>query len=91
MLPACFVLGVQSSKDSRPRNKAQYVIAGHCDYLKLFLVHSVQTILKSSIRLLIAVTAMVDSEFSSNDIKLEYLQSSDMLDYMIYIKKRPKS
>ena len=57
-LTARFVLAIKSNTDGQVKYKARYVIGGHRDELKQYLVHGAQTLQASSARLLLALAAI---------------------------------
>ena len=54
-LNARFVLGIKSDADGGVKYKARYVIGGHRDKLKHYMVHGAQTLQQSSARLLLTL------------------------------------
>ena len=84
-LTARFVLAIKSNADGKIKYKARYVIGGHRDRLKPFLVHGAQSLQASSARLLLALAAMLDFDVWSCDVKLAYLQSSEPLTRRVFI------
>ena len=54
-LTARFVLAIKSSTDDKIKYKARYVVGGHRDILKNYLVDGSQTLQASSARLLVAL------------------------------------
>ena len=66
--------------------KALFVIGGHRDKLKEFMVHSSQTLQPATIRLMLALAVMLGYEIWISDVKQAYLQSKDGLQRPIFIK-----
>ncbi len=62
ILPGRFVLTIKSTDDGQAKHKARYVIGGHRDRFKDFMVHSTTTLQPQSIRLLLALAAMHEFE-----------------------------
>ena len=84
-LTARLVLAIKSNTDGKIKCKARYVIGGHWNRLKPFLVHGAQSLQESSARLLLAIAAMFDFDLWSCDVKLAYLQSSEPLTRRVFI------
>ena len=78
-LTARFVLAIKSNADGQVKYKARYVIGGHRDRLKQYLVHGAQALQASSARLILAIAAIYDLAVWSCDVKLAYLQSAEPL------------
>ena len=86
ILPARFVLAIKTSADGRIRYKARYVIGGHRDKLKQYIVHDSQTVHASSIRILVAIAAIFGFIVWSSDVKLAYLQSREPMNRRVFIR-----
>ena len=65
--------------DGEIKYEARYVIGGHLDRLKHYMVHGAQTQQTSSARLLFALAAAHDFEVWTSDVKMAYLQSTEPL------------
>ena len=85
-LTARFVLAIKSNADGQIKHKARYVIGGHRDSLKQFMVHGAQTLQASSARLILALATMFEFHVWSSDVKLAYLQSTEPLTRRVFIK-----
>ena len=85
-LTARFVLAIKSNADSAIKFKARYVIGGHRDQLKHYMVNGAQTLQCSSARLNIALESMCEFDVWSTDVELAYLQSSEPLERRVFIK-----
>lgn len=76
ILPGRFVLALKSTTDGKIFHKARFVIGGHRDKLKNFMVHSSQTLQPSSIRLLLALASIFGFDVWTSDVTQAYLQSA---------------
>ena len=82
-LTARFIPAIKSYTDGIIKYKARYIIGGHRDILKHFMIHGAQTLQASSIRLLLA--PMFGFNFWSSDIELAYLESTEQLRRKVFI------
>ena len=87
-LTARFVLESKSNADGDIQYKARYVIGGHRDRLKHFLVHEAQILQASSARLLIALASVLEFDVWYTDMKLAYPQSREPLLRRFFVKNR---
>lgn len=76
VLPGRFFLAIKSTKDGKIKHKAGFVIGGHRDKLKDFMVHSSQTLQPQHIRLLLALATSFGIEIWNSDVTHAYLQSA---------------
>lgn len=77
--------GPKSKADGTIRYKARYVIGGHRDSLKHYLVHSAQSLQPTCARLLLMLAALFVYEVCPSDVKLAYVQSTEPLSKRIFI------
>ena len=87
IFPGRFVLAIKSTDDGKIKYKARYVIGGHRDKYKDFMVHSNSTLQPQSIRLLGALAAVIDFDIWTSDVRQAYLQSAGPLARDIFIRK----
>ena len=87
VLPGRFVLAIKSTIDGKVKYKARYVIGGHKDRMKGWMVHSSTTIQPQSVRLLFALTSMFGFNLWTADIRQAYLQTAEPFLRDIYIEK----
>ena len=85
-ITARFVLAIKSNADEKVKYKARYVMGGHRDKMKNFLVHGAQTFQPSSARLLLALSSIHGFDVWSTDVKLAYLRSSEPLTRRVFDK-----
>ena len=86
ILPRQFVLKIVSTDDGEVKHKERYVIGGHWDKMKNFVLHSTQTLQPASIRLLIALIFLFGFSLWVSDVSQAYLQSAEPSMRDIYIK-----
>ena len=67
------VLALKSTIDGKVRYKERCVIGGRRDNMKHFLVHDAENIRPSSVRILLALTTILEFGVWSNDVRLVYM------------------
>ena len=87
VLPGRFVLSLKSTEDGEERFMARYVVGGHRDRHKSFMVHTSQTLQLASIRLMLAFASIFDFDVWISDVRQAYLQSEEPLSKAIYIDR----
>ncbi len=86
ILQSRFVLTIKNFENPDEYFKARLVILGHIDPEKPRVVKEAPTVLKSSIRLAIALIAGKGFQIWSRDISQAFLQSEDPLRRTVYIR-----
>ncbi len=77
ILQSRFVLTIKHFENPDEYFKARLVISGHIDPDKPRVVNEAPTVLKSSVRLAVALTASKSFPIWSHDISQAFLQSED--------------
>lgn len=71
------------------RYKAMFVIGGHRDIRKFFMVHSAKTVQPLGIRLLLTNAEMHDFYVCLDDVKQAYTKTEGKLEREVYILDVP--
>lgn len=80
-----FVFTIKSTEDGKTKFNALFIIGGHRDKRKKFMVYSSQTIQPSSICFILFLVATYDFEVVTSDVKQTYLQFSGPLNRIIFL------
>ena len=75
-------------KDEQP--KASFVVQGHPDKEKDFLVHNTTSLRQRSIRIIVSVAVVKGYRVFSHDVKQAYLQSDEELSRQIFVVPKRK-
>lgn len=87
-VPSSFVLAIKHKHDGTTKYKVRFVIGGHRDRDKHFLVHDSATVRAQSVRLLLALGTIFGLRISVADWTQGYVQSKSHLKREIFT--RPK-
>lgn len=87
VLPGRFVLTIKSTDDKEVKCKALYVIGGHRDRYKDFMVHTSSTLQLQSVRLLLALAAIHGFHVWTSDVRQAYLKAAEPIAREIFIRK----
>ena len=78
MITARYVLAIKSTEAKEERYKASYVVEGHLDIMKDYLVHGAQTIKCVSVRILLVVVKRKGFRVYVVDVKFAYPLSKNL-------------
>ena len=81
-----FVLAIKEPDTDKETLKARFVIQGHRDREKKTMVKESPTVLRHSIRLLVALASIFNYEVWTRDVKQAYIQSMEDLFRDIYLE-----
>ncbi len=86
VLRGLFVLAIKSSESGQVKFKARYVISGHRDKLKHYMVHSSKTLQFSSIPFLFSSSSMHELDVWTTDVRQAYLQASEPITRDVFLR-----
>ena len=81
-----FVLSIKNMNTDKEIYKARFVVQGHKDLDKNYLVYSSSNLKQSSIRIILSIASLFRFHVWSQDITHAYLQSASKLMRNIYVK-----
>ena len=85
-----FVLTLKEYDTHNETPKALYVVQGHKDKDKEFLVHNTTNLHQRSIRIIVSFAAVRGYRIFSHDVRQAYLQSEEQLTREIYVAPKKK-
>ena len=83
-----FVLTIKGFGTEEEKPKARFVVQGHMDKDKEFMVHNTTNLRQRSVRVIVSFAAVMGHRIFSYDVKQAYLQSEEELSRKVY--KLPK-
>lgn len=86
VLPGRFVLAIKSTEDGKSKLKYRYVIGGHRDKFKDFIVHSSKTLQTCYIRFLLEIESGDEFIIWTANVRPAYLPLSEQLLRDVFIK-----
>ena len=86
VLPGRFVLAIKSDRGGPTKWKARFVVGGHRDKFKKLMVHTSQALQTGSVRLILALAAVLSFDVWTADVKQDYLQTDSNLLRDVFIR-----
>ena len=83
-----FVLAIKDEGTNREIWKARFIVQGHLDGLKNWLVHNISVIRQHAIKMLVGIAAIFGFQLFSTDVTQAYLQSAEKLQRYIFIDRQ---
>lgn len=89
ILKGRFVDAIKHVGTNNAKFKSRYVLQGHNDKEKPFIVHNISTLRQSSTKIILSTSAVLNFRIFSHDVNQAYLQSKERLTRTIYLQPRP--
>ncbi len=86
VLSGRFVLAIKDEGTDKEIYKARFVVRGHRDKLKKYLVHDISVIKQQGIKMLIGIASIFGLRLFSSDVIQSYIQSLENLQRKVLIK-----
>ncbi len=86
VLSGRFVLAIKDEGTGKEIWKARFVVQGHRDKLKKYLVHEISVVKQQGIKMLIGIASIFGFRIFSSDVIQSYIQSLEKLQRKILIK-----
>lgn len=81
-----FVLSIKNEGTTEEKEKARFVVQGHKDKEKNFLVHNSNTSKQASTRLIASISSLFNFTIWTCDVSQAYTQSKDQLSRDVFLK-----
>lgn len=85
-----FLLTIKHKDTDKEMFKARFVVQGHLDREKAFLVHASTTASQQAIRLLVSLATIFGFRLWSEDMTLAYIQGAERILRKVYLKGKPE-
>ena len=82
------ILAIKNPNTPTERYKARFIVQGHKDREKEFLIHTSKTIRYKNIRLILTISAAMNFEVWSQDVTQAYIQGEN-LSRTVYVRPTP--
>lgn len=88
ILSGRFVHALKHVGTPKEKGKSRYVVQGHRDKAKSFVVHNLSTLRQRSTKIIVSTSAVRGFRIFSHDVNQSYLQSKDKLSRPVYLAPR---
>lgn len=85
-----FIISIKSPGTEEEKYKARFVVQGHQDSKKPFMLHDIPVLWAESIQTVLSVASVLDLRQFSGDVVQKYCQSKEKLSRSIAIKPKEK-